>query len=63
MDLNSTPLIKYHEIRVDDTDIYDDAFGFNSGFNDVLSFLGKADIGPSDGVTERLIELISSTGR
>jgi hypothetical protein len=43
MDLNSTHLIKYHEIRVDDTDIYDDAFGFNSDFNDVFK-IGRAHV-------------------
>jgi hypothetical protein len=60
MDLNSTPLIKYHEIRVDETDIYDDAWGFNSNFSDVLNFLGKIDDTPACEMSQRLIEMISS---
>lgn len=62
MDLISTPLVKYHQVRVDDTDIYEDAWGFSSEFDDVLGLLGKIDNSPAAAMTERLIEMISSRG-
>jgi hypothetical protein len=62
MDLKSTPFVKYHEIRVDDTDIYDDAWSLTPEFDDVLGLLGKIDCSPAAAMTERLIEMISSRG-
>jgi hypothetical protein len=62
MDINSTPFVKYHEIKVDETDIYDDAWGFNTEFNDVLCFLDRIDITPPGKMSERLIEMIHSRG-
>lgn len=62
MELASTPFLKYHEIEVESTDIHYDAWGFNSEFSDVLSFLGKIDDSPVDEMSERLIELIASQG-
>ena len=62
MDLTSTPFVKYQEIKVDSTDIYDDAWGFSTDFSDVLNFLGKIDNTPAGDMSERLIEIISSRG-
>jgi hypothetical protein len=58
MDLNSTPFVKYQEIKVDDTDIYDDAWGLTRDFSDVLNFLGKIDNTPAGDMSVRLIEMI-----
>jgi len=59
MDLTSTPLLKYEEINVDSTDIYDDAWGFVSEFSDVLDFLGKVDNSPAGKMGERLIGMLA----
>jgi hypothetical protein len=58
MDLNSTPFISYSEIVVEDTDLYEDAWGFNSEFQDVLNCLGKIDSAPGDLMAERLIDAL-----
>jgi hypothetical protein len=60
MNLISTPFLKYHEIEAESTDIHDDAWGFNSEFSDILSYLGKIDETPADAMSERLIDLITS---
>jgi hypothetical protein len=62
MDSNSTPFVKYQEIRVADTDIYDDAWAFSTDFSDVLNFLGKIDNTPACEMGERLIESITARG-
>jgi hypothetical protein len=59
MDLISTPFISYSEINVEATDLFEDAWGFNSEFNDVLSQLGEYDTSPGDYMAERLIMAIS----
>jgi hypothetical protein len=55
MDLNSTPFISYSEINVEETDLYEDAWGFNSEFQDILNLLGTIDSEPGDYMAERLI--------
>jgi hypothetical protein len=35
---NSTPFLSYHDIQVDDIDIYEDAFGLYQEFCDVFYF-------------------------
>jgi hypothetical protein len=59
MGLTSTPFISYHEINVKETDLFEDAWGFNSDFCDVISFLGKIDSDPGNQLTDRLIAMIS----
>ena len=39
MDLISTPLITYADVRVNNIDLYEDAWGLNSEFSDVISLL------------------------
>jgi hypothetical protein len=39
MVLNSTPLLSYQKIFVEEIDIYDDAWGFYPEFNDVINLL------------------------
>ena len=58
MDITSTPFITYQEINVDDTDVFEDAWGFKSEFSDVYGYLGKTDTGPDDGLIDRLMENI-----
>jgi hypothetical protein len=59
MGLIFTPFISYYEIKVEETDLFEDAWGFNSEFCDVISFLGKIDTCPGNQLTERLIAMIS----
>jgi hypothetical protein len=59
MDLTSTPFITYHEINVEETDLLDDAWGFNTEFGDVISQLGEIDTSPGDRMAGQLIEMIS----
>jgi hypothetical protein len=59
MDLTSTPFISYSEINVEATDLFEDAWGFNSEFHDVISCLGQLDNEPGDRMAERLIIEIS----
>jgi hypothetical protein len=43
---------------VDETDLYEDAWGYTSQFLDVLELLGKINVVPSDSLTKDLIEMI-----
>jgi hypothetical protein len=58
MGLNSTQFLSYYEIKVEDTDLLEDAWGFHSEFNDVISLLGKLKIVPRNCLTKSLIEKI-----
>jgi hypothetical protein len=63
MDITSTPFITYREINVDDTDVFEDAWGLKSEFSDVYSYLGKTDTGPDDCLVERLLQnILKRTG-
>jgi hypothetical protein len=62
MVVTSTPFISYQEIKVENTDLLEDAWGFNSDFCDVINFLGRVDPDPGDKLTARLIEMISKQG-
>ncbi|NMC41969.1 MAG: hypothetical protein GYA43_12510, partial [Bacteroidales bacterium] len=59
MNLTSAPFIHYSEITTDDTDIYEDAWGFTSEFSDVFALLEHDKIVPSGEITERLTNLIN----
>jgi hypothetical protein len=63
MGLNSTPFISYHEINVDNTDLIEDAWGFNSDFYDVTSFLRMFRIEPGELLTNKLINKIRTYDR
>jgi hypothetical protein len=62
MVLTSTPYISYQEINVENTDLLDDAWGFNSEFSDVINFLGKVETDPGEQMTARLIGMIGKEG-
>jgi len=54
----STPFLLYHEIQVDDVDLYEDAFGFYQEFGDVFKLLDRLKPVPKKKLTERLIERV-----
>jgi hypothetical protein len=58
MGINSTPFLSYHEIQVEEIDIYDDAWGFNSEFSDVINLLNLVKQVPGKRLTEKLIERV-----
>ena len=58
MDITSTPFILYSDIDVEATDLYEDAWGFRSDFQDVITLLGEIDTSPCDNMAERLIMTI-----
>ena len=58
MGLTSTPFISYHNIKVKNVDLFEDAWGLNSEFCDVIDLLGQIKAVPGKGLTERLIEQI-----
>ncbi len=59
MGLKSTPFLSYDEILVDEIDIYEDAWGFNSEFSDVINLLNLVVTPvPEKRLTERLIERV-----
>jgi hypothetical protein len=62
MGLTSTPLISYHDINVKETDLFEDAWGLNSGYCDVIQFLGEYKPEPGKQLVNNLIELIRDSG-
>jgi hypothetical protein len=58
MGLNSTPFISYHNIKVKDVDLFEDAWGFNSDYRDVIELLSQVKAEPGRRLTKRLIERI-----
>jgi hypothetical protein len=58
MGLNSTPFISYHDIKVENIDLFEDAWGLNSEFSDVIYLLRQVKPVPGKRLTKRLIEKI-----
>jgi hypothetical protein len=58
MALISTPFLSYHEIQVDNIDVYEDAFGFYQEFSDVINLLEQLKPVPRKRLTKRLIERV-----
>jgi hypothetical protein len=58
MALTSTPFLSYHEIQVDNIDIYEDAFGLYQDFSDVINLLEQLKPVPKKRLTKRLIERV-----
>ena len=58
MGLTSTPYLSYHEINIKETDLLEDAWGLNSGYSDVIQFLGEYNPEPENQLICSLIELI-----
>jgi hypothetical protein len=58
MVLISTPFITYQDIKVEETDLIEDAWGMNSEFCDVIDLLRQVDVLPERCLTENLINKI-----
>jgi len=58
MGLNSTRFVSYHDIKVKDTDLIEDAWGLNSQFSDVIDLLRYIIPIPEKDLTEKLIDKI-----
>jgi hypothetical protein len=58
MGLNSTPFITYRDIKVEDIDLFEDAWGLNSEFCDVIAILRQIKAVPEKRLTKRLIAKI-----
>ena len=58
MGLISTQFLSYHQIKVDDTDLIEDAWGLSSEFSDVIMFLDQEKPVPEKQLTTKLIEKI-----
>ncbi len=55
---NSTPFISYHDIKVENTDLIEDAYGLNSEYYDVINLLGLIKCVPGKRLTGKLINII-----
>jgi hypothetical protein len=62
MGLTSTPFISYHDIKVKDVDLFEDAWGFDSEFGDVINLLRQVNVVSGKRLTKRLIEKIRKNG-
>jgi hypothetical protein len=58
MGLISTPFISYHDIKVNDVDLLEDAWGISSEFCDVINLLHQVKAVPGKRLTKRLIQKI-----
>jgi hypothetical protein len=58
MDLLSTPLITYQNIKVEDIDLIEDAWGLNSEFSDVIDHLHQLKTVPGRCLTRSLMRKI-----
>jgi hypothetical protein len=58
MGSTSTPFIKYAQIKVEDVDIYEDAFGLYFDLGDELKSLRQLNVVPGKALTRRLIERV-----
>jgi hypothetical protein len=58
MGLFSTPFLSYQDIRVEDIELIEDAWGMKSEFNDVIAFLEQVKPEPEPSVTRKLIAKI-----
>jgi len=53
-----SPFLSFEELNVDDIDIYDDAWGFNCQFPDIVKILNLVEPVPPPSVISRLMEKI-----
>jgi len=58
MDLFSTQFISYDDIRVEEIELIEDAWGLKSEFSDVMSFLDHVESVPDQSLTNKLMEMI-----
>ena len=60
MELFSTQFISYYDIRVEEIDLIEDAWGMKSEFYDVFALLGQVKTEPVPHLTEKLIGKIGN---
>lgn len=58
MDLNSTPFLSYRQIKTDNVDLIEDAFGIDCQFSDVIGILNQVKPVLGKRLTSRLIRNI-----
>ena len=58
MGINSTQLLSYRDIKVRNTDLFEDAWGLNTQYNDVTDLLRKVRVVPRKHLTKRLLKKI-----
>lgn len=58
MGIISTPFISYRDIDVRETDLLENAWGFDSTYRDVIRFLGQYKPEPEEKLISSLIEHI-----
>jgi hypothetical protein len=58
MGLNSTQFITFRDIKVEDIDLLEDAWGINSEFGDVIALLRQVNPVPERCLTTSLIKKI-----
>ena len=58
MGLISTPFISYRDIKVEDIDLFEDSWGLNAEFSDVIDLLGQLKVTPGERMTKALIKRI-----
>jgi hypothetical protein len=63
MVLISTPFLSYHEILVDEIDLYEDAWGFYPEFCDVIDLLKQVKAVPGKQLTRQLIKRVRQQKR
>lgn len=58
MGFNSTQFISYRDIKVQDLDLIEDAWGFSHEYRDVINLLRLIKIEPGRSLTTKLLEKI-----
>jgi hypothetical protein len=58
MGLTSTHFISYHDIKVEDVDLIEDAWGLRTPFSDVIELMDHLKIVPEEKLTQKLIRKI-----
>ncbi len=58
MGINSTQLLSYRDIKVRNTDLFEDAWGLNTQYHDVTDLLRKVRVVPRKRLTKRLLKKI-----
>ena len=55
MGLIFTQLVAYSEIEINDTDLFEDAFGIRTEFSDIIDLLKTASFEPDKDLVKRLM--------
>jgi hypothetical protein len=58
MDLTSTPFLSYCDIRTENVDLIEDAYGLAADFHDVIDFLATLKSVPGKNLTKSVINMV-----